>query len=119
MYAYILPLKCSSFKYMDCNSLLFSLSSDKRDSKKRFHCHFQLPLPEQIIIFSLGKWEPHFRGQEIVAEVSMDTELPPQKIGTLTSKNKVLYWDEVWTNKFLKKSEELFEQVNLGCYPAL
>jgi len=88
-----------------------SLSTgDKRDSKKRFHCHFQLPLPEQIIIFSLGKWEPHFKGQEIVAEVSMDTELPPQKIGTLTSKNKVLYWDEVWTNKFLKKSEELFEQ---------
>lgn len=85
-------------------------SSDKGEYKKHFHCHFQLPLPEQIVIFGFGKWEPHFKGQEIIAEVSVDAELPPQKIGTLSSKNKVLCWDEGWTTKFLKKSEELFEQ---------
>ena len=91
--------------------MIFFLASDKGEYKKHFHCHFQLPLPEQIVIFGFGKWEPHFKGQEIIAEVSVDAELPPQKIGTLSSKNKVLCWDEGWTTKFLKKSEELFEQV--------
>ena len=92
---------------------MFSLCSDKEkgESKKRFHCHFQLPLPEQIIIFSLGKWEPDFKGQEIIAEVSIDAEIPPQKIGSLTSRNKVLCWDEGWTTKFLKRSEQLCEEV--------
>ncbi|KAL9952890.1 hypothetical protein ACROYT_G040218 [Oculina patagonica] len=83
---------------------------EKGECKKRFHCHFQLPLPEQIIIFSLGKWEPHFKGLEIIAEVSIDAEIPPQKIGTLTCRNKVLCWDEGWTTKFLKRSEQLCEE---------
>lgn len=85
-------------------------SSDTEDCKKRFHLHFELPLPEQIIIFSLGKWESQLKGQEIIAEVSIDPETPPQKIGRLTSGNKSLCWDGVWSNKFLKKSEALFEQ---------
>ena len=57
----------------------------------------------------------HFKGQEIIAEVSIGAELPPQKLGTLTSRNKSLCWDEVWSNKILKKSEEVFEQVILQC----
>ena len=91
-------------------SLLFS---DKGDFKKHFHCHFQLPIPKQIIIFSYGKWEPCFKGQEIIAEVTVDPELPPQKIGTITSESKVICWDEGWNTKFLKRSEELSEQVML------
>lgn len=87
------------------------LSSDTEDCKKRFHLHFELPLPEQIIIFSLGKWESQLKGQEVIAEVSIDPETPPQKIGRLTCGNKALCWDGVWSNKFLKKSEALFEQV--------
>lgn len=83
---------------------------EKGESKKRFHCHFQLPLPEQIIIFSRGKWEPDFKGQEIIAEVSIDAEIPSQKIGSLTSRNKVLCWDEGWTTKFLKRSGQLCEE---------
>lgn len=84
---------------------------EKGQCKKRFHCHFQLPLPEQIIIFSRGKWEPDFKGQEIIAEVSIDAEIPPQKIGSLTSRNKVFCWDEGWITKFLKRSEQLCEEV--------
>lgn len=81
------------------------------EGKKHFHLHFELPLPKQIIIFSLGKWETHFKGQEIVAEVSVDGEIPPNKIGTLTSSNKALCWDNTWPISFEKKSEEVFEQV--------
>ena len=70
-------------------------------------------MPKQIIIFSYGKWEPCFKGQEIVAEVTVDPDLPPQKIGTITSESKVVCWDEGWNTKFLKRSEELCEQVML------
>lgn len=81
------------------------------EGKKHFHLHFELPLPKQIIIFSLGKWEAHLKGQEIVAEVLVDGEIPPNKIGTLTSSNKALCWDNTWPISFEKKSEEVFEQV--------
>ena len=49
----------------------------------------------------------------MVAEVSINTEIPPQKIGVLSCSNKVLCWEEGWTAKFLKKSDELHEQVLL------
>ena len=94
-------------------SIFFLHFSDKGDFKKHFHCHFQLPMPKQMIIFSYGKWEPCFKGQEIVAEVTVDPDLPPQKIGTITSESKVVCWDEGWNTKFLKRSEELCEQVML------
>ena len=45
--------------------------------------------------------------------MSVDAELPPHKIGTITSKSKVICWDEGWSTKFLKKSEELSELVML------
>ena len=70
-------------------------------------------MPKQIVIFSYGKWEPRFKGQEIIAEVTIDPELPPQKIGTITSESKVICWDGGWNTKFLKRSEELSEQVML------
>lgn len=87
-------------------------TSDKErgDNKKCFHCRFPLPLPEQIIIFSLGKWEVNFKGQEIIAEVSLEAETPPQKIGTLSCRSKALCWDEGWKTKFFKRSEELTEE---------
>ena len=94
-------------------SIFFLHFSDKGDFKKHFHCHFQLPMPKQIVIFSYGKWEPRFKGQEIIAEVTIDPELPPQKIGTITSESKVICWDGGWNTKFLKRSEELSEQVML------
>lgn len=94
-------------------SIFFLHFSDKGDFKKHFHCHFQLPMPKQIVIFSYGKWEPRFKGQEIIAEVTVDPELPPQKIGTITSESKVICWDGGWNTKFLKRSEELSEQVML------
>ena len=108
------PLFCGK-AILGCNFnfISFSFSSGTGEGKKRFHLHFELPLPQQIIIFSLGKWETHLKGQEIIAEVSIDAELPPQKLGTLASRKKSLCWDEVWSNKFLKKSEEVFEQVIL------
>ena len=68
-------------------------------------------MPSQIIVFCLGKWETHFKGQQIVAEVSVDVEVPTKRIGTLTSTNKALCWDEAWPKKFLKKSEEALGQV--------
>lgn len=84
--------------------------SSSGECKKHFHLHFELPLPSQIIVFCLGKWETHFKGQQIVAEVSVDVEVPTKRIGTLTSTNKALCWDEAWPKKFLKKSEEALEQ---------
>lgn len=53
----------------------------------------------------------NFKGQEIIAEVSLEAETPPQKIGTLSCRSKVLCWDEGWKTKFFKRSEELTEEV--------
>lgn len=53
----------------------------------------------------------NFKGQEIIAEVSLEAETPPQKIGTLSCRSKALCWDEGWKTKFFKRSEELTEEV--------
>ena len=90
---------------------LFLLQSSSHSVAGHFSCHFSLPLPQQIVIFTLGDWEPDNGSFNV--DVSLDSDLPPCHIGTLSKENTSLCWEGAWSESFTEKSYEIYEQVEL------
>ncbi|XP_061088061.1 uncharacterized protein zgc:163014 isoform X2 [Conger conger] len=98
--------------------VLWSLREASRQfisKSNRLHYQVQLPLPlpKELIIFSLGDWKSFSSETTISVEVSISQDLKPQKIGTLSSKQRCLIWEGDWRMDLLT---ETMEKARKGMY---
>lgn len=65
-----------------------------------------LPLPKQLIVFSLGEWSSFSSDTEISVEVLLGPEVKSQVIGTLSPQSRCLIWQGVWTPELLTEATQ-------------
>ncbi|KAJ8341590.1 hypothetical protein SKAU_G00338810 [Synaphobranchus kaupii] len=98
--------------------VLWSLHEAPRQfiSKSNRLCYYvqlPLPLPKELVVFSLGDWKFFSSETTISVEVSISQDLKPQKIGTLSSQARCLIWDGDWRSDLLT---ETMEKAKKGMY---
>lgn len=62
-------------------------------------------------MFAVGEWKA--QDSVINVEVSLDSDYPPQKIGSLTKDNRALCWESDWGNLFIEQSLQLEAEVGI------
>ncbi|XP_035260301.1 kelch domain-containing protein 2 isoform X1 [Anguilla anguilla] len=98
--------------------VLWSLREAPRQfiSKSNRLCYqvrLPLPLPKELVVFSLGDWKSFSSETTISVEVSINQDLKPQKIGTLSSQARCLIWEGDWRLDLLT---ETMEKAKKGMY---
>ncbi|KAG9336454.1 hypothetical protein JZ751_002801 [Albula glossodonta] len=78
-----------------------------------YQLQLPLPLPKQLVIFSLGDWNSFSRETTISAEVWISQDLMPQKLGFLSSQSRCLIWEGAWRLDLLT---ETIEKAEKGVY---
>ncbi|KAJ8290474.1 hypothetical protein GJAV_G00013300 [Gymnothorax javanicus] len=67
-----------------------------KSSRQCYQVHLPLPLPKELVIFSLGDWKSFPCETTISVEVAISQDLKPQKIGVLSSQSRCLIWEGDW-----------------------
>ncbi|MGH0131571.1 UNVERIFIED_CONTAM: hypothetical protein FKN15_027656 [Acipenser sinensis] len=75
-----------------------------------------LPLPKQLVVFSLGDWRSYSRDTSITVEVSVSPDVTPQKIGRLSAETRCLVWEGEWRLDLLTAA---MEQADRGVFGKL
>ncbi|KAK1150363.1 kelch repeat-containing protein 1-like [Acipenser oxyrinchus oxyrinchus] len=78
--------------------VLWSLRDAPRQLISKFNrlCYqsqVPLPLPKQLVVFSLGDWRSYSGDTSITVEVSVSPDVTPQKIGRLSAETRCLVWE--------------------------
>ncbi|XP_064514896.1 uncharacterized protein LOC135416102 isoform X3 [Pseudopipra pipra] len=64
--------------------------------KTGFQAWLPLPLPKQLVVFSLGDWSCYSPDTSIAVEVVVSPGVAPQRIGTLEPTRRSLVWEDDW-----------------------
>ncbi|XP_066526166.1 rab9 effector protein with kelch motifs [Hoplias malabaricus] len=75
-------------------------------NRRSYQVQMPLPLPKQLMIFSLGEWTKFSCDTTILIEVSVSPDVKPQKIGILSPNSRCLVWEGDWTLDILAHSAE-------------
>ncbi|KAL3049127.1 hypothetical protein OYC64_008582 [Pagothenia borchgrevinki] len=67
----------------------------RKSNRSCFQVHIPLPLPKHLVIFGLGEWK--ISETTISVDVLVSAEVPAQKIGTLSPKERFLIWEGDWS----------------------
>ncbi|XP_043929418.1 uncharacterized protein LOC122803798 [Protopterus annectens] len=68
---------------------------NRKCSPVTYHTFLPSPLPEQLVVFGLGDWKSSC-GTTVLAEVCVNSDVKPQKIGSLSPEVRCLVWDGEW-----------------------
>ncbi|XP_041131329.1 rab9 effector protein with kelch motifs [Polyodon spathula] len=101
--------------------VLWSLRDAPRQLISKFNrlCYqsqVPLPLPKQLVVFSLGDWKSYSEDTSITVEVSVSPDVKPQKIGRLSAETRCLVWEEEWRLDLLTAA---MEQADRGVFGKL
>ncbi|KAL0969105.1 hypothetical protein UPYG_G00222670 [Umbra pygmaea] len=78
-----------------------------RKSNRKFHeVHVPLPLPKQLVVFSLGEWKFLSRETTISVDVLVSQEVKPQRIGSLSAHTRCLTWEGDWDVDLVQEATE-------------
>ncbi|NXE12375.1 TYW23 protein, partial [Lophotis ruficrista] len=73
-----------------------------------FQAWLPLPLPKQLVVFSLGDWSCYSPDTSIMVEVLVSPGIMPQRIGTLEPACRSLVWEGDWRSDiFLASLKEM------------
>ncbi|NWS17880.1 TYW23 protein, partial [Pachyramphus minor] len=61
-----------------------------------FQAWLPLPLPKQLVVFSLGDWSCYTADTTIAVDVLVSPGIAPQRIGTLEPTRRSLVWEDDW-----------------------
>ncbi|XP_071787789.1 uncharacterized protein [Asterias amurensis] len=61
-----------------------------------FEGSIPLPLPQFLLIFSVGDWPSDSHCKEMNAQIHLGKDLEPFYLGTLSKENRALCWQGVW-----------------------
>ncbi|NWU08513.1 TYW23 protein, partial [Cephalopterus ornatus] len=61
-----------------------------------FQAWVPLPLPKQLVVFSLGDWSCYSPDTSIAVDVLVSPGVAPQRIGTLEPTHRSLVWEDDW-----------------------
>ncbi|KAB5562313.1 hypothetical protein PHYPO_G00016450 [Pangasianodon hypophthalmus] len=73
-------------------------------NRTSYQLQIPLPLPKQLIVFSLGDWSSFSSETTLLTEVFISPDVKPQKIGTLSPHSSCLVWEGDWTLSLLNES---------------
>ncbi|MCJ8736865.1 hypothetical protein PDJAM_G00017430 [Pangasius djambal] len=73
-------------------------------TRTSYQLQIPLPLPRQLIVFSLGDWSSFSSETTLLTEVFISPHVKPQKIGTLSPHSSCLVWEGDWTLSLLNES---------------
>ncbi|RXM91746.1 Acyl-CoA-binding domain-containing protein 5 [Acipenser ruthenus] len=101
--------------------VLWSLRDAPRQLISKFNrlgyqSQIPLPLPKQLVVFSLGDWRSYSRDTSITVEVSVSPDVTPQKIGRLSAETRCLVWEGEWRLDLLTAA---MEQADRGVFGKL
>ncbi|XP_021440539.2 tip elongation aberrant protein 1 isoform X1 [Oncorhynchus mykiss] len=91
--------------------VLWSLNDAPRQfiSKSNRQCHqvhVPLPLPKQLVVFSLGEWRFLSSETTISVDVLVSQDVKPQRIGTLSDQTRCLTWEGDWNADLVQEATE-------------
>ncbi|NWI54465.1 TYW23 protein, partial [Calyptomena viridis] len=73
-----------------------------------FQAWLPLPLPKQLVLFSLGDWSCYSPDTSIAADVLVSPGVAPQRVGTLEPTRRSLVWEDDWrTDIFMASLKEM------------
>ncbi|XP_072546313.1 uncharacterized protein [Salminus brasiliensis] len=75
-------------------------------NRKSYQVQMPLPLPKQLVVFSLGEWTSFSCETTVLIEVSVSPDVKPQRIGILSPHSRCLVWEGDWTLDLLAESAE-------------
>ncbi|NWI90465.1 TYW23 protein, partial [Pitta sordida] len=61
-----------------------------------FQAWLPLPLPKQLVVFSLGDWSCYSPDTSIAVDVLVSPGVMPQRVGTLEPTRRSLVWEDDW-----------------------
>ncbi|NWR87151.1 GACHH protein, partial [Furnarius figulus] len=61
-----------------------------------FQAWLPLPLPKQLVVFSLGDWSCYSADTSVAVDVLVCPGVPPQRVGTLEPTRRSLVWEGDW-----------------------
>ncbi|KAJ7417624.1 rab9 effector protein with kelch motifs-like protein [Willisornis vidua] len=61
-----------------------------------FQTWLPLPLPKQLVVFSLGDWSCYSADTSIAVDVLVSPDIEPQRLGTLEPTRRSLVWEDGW-----------------------
>ncbi|KAG7328301.1 hypothetical protein KOW79_008245 [Hemibagrus wyckioides] len=73
-------------------------------NRSSYQLQIPLPLPKQLIVFSLGDWTSFSNDTTVLIEVFVSPDVKPQKIGILSPRSSCLVWEGDWTVNLLNES---------------
>nr|XP_015205842.1 PREDICTED: uncharacterized protein LOC102689185 [Lepisosteus oculatus] len=82
-----------------------------KSNRLSYRAQLPLPLPKQLVVFSLGDWKSYSSDTTISVEVLVSPDVKPQKIGGLSSETRCLVWEGDWRLDLLTAA---MEQADLG-----
>ncbi|XP_019909984.3 tip elongation aberrant protein 1 isoform X3 [Esox lucius] len=89
------------------DSPLRAITKELIKSNRKFHqVHVPLPLPKQVVVFSLGEWKFLSSETTISIDVLVSQDVKPQRIGTLSALTRCLTWEGDWNADLVKEATE-------------
>ncbi|XP_030643252.1 rab9 effector protein with kelch motifs [Chanos chanos] len=82
------------------------MSVRSKSNRSSYQVHMPLPLPKQLVIFSLGEWTSFSDDTTISIDVQVSQDVKPQRIGTLSPDSRCLIWEGDWTLDLLNEASE-------------
>ncbi|NXG01164.1 TYW23 protein, partial [Sakesphorus luctuosus] len=61
-----------------------------------FEAWLPLPLPKQLVVFSLGDWSCYSADTSITVDILVSPDISPQRLGTLEPTRRSLVWEDGW-----------------------
>ncbi|XP_017331591.1 rab9 effector protein with kelch motifs isoform X2 [Ictalurus punctatus] len=73
-------------------------------NRTSYQLQIPLPLPKQLVVFSLGDWTSFSCETTVLIEVFVSPDVKPQEIGILSRHSRCLVWEGDWTVSLLNES---------------
>ncbi|TSQ46674.1 Acyl-CoA-binding domain-containing protein 4 [Bagarius yarrelli] len=73
-------------------------------NRSSYQLQIPLPLPKQLIVFSLGDWTSFSGDTTVLIEVFVSSDVKPQKLGILSPHSSCLVWEGDWKLSLLSES---------------
>ncbi|XP_072032316.1 uncharacterized protein [Amphiura filiformis] len=69
-----------------------------------YECEVPIPLPDMVVVFTLGSWPAELQGQMLRVQVGIE-DFKPFTIGCVTEENRSFCWQGSWRDDLYIKSE--------------
>ncbi|NXF09099.1 TYW23 protein, partial [Smithornis capensis] len=77
-----------------------------------FQAWLPLPLPKQLVVFSLGDWSCYSPDTSIAVDLLVSPGVAPQRVGTLEPTRRSLVWEDNWRTDIFKASLKEMDRGN-------